>query len=308
MDDTKILFSDEENKHSKRIERLSAHKCRNVALLEYANSIKTELTTSQKARYADCHSYLTFHNYFTLGKTVLSHVEHCDIHLLCPLCAIRRASKKIRLYEKKIEEILLGNPNLKAFFVVVTVKDDENLLKAYEHLVKAQKTLTRRRRHAQEYFKTGNKKYLSAVHSVFARVEAGAYSIELKRGKYSLLWHPHTNFILLSETDIKKEDLITEWKSITGDSYIVHCEEVSSTQDKREALVEIFKYAMKFSEMEFSDNLFAWETLKGRRLTGSFGSFRGLEIEDDGDPMPEGEYEEIFYRFFDDKYKKVKKL
>ena len=65
---------------------------------------------------------------------------------------------------------------------------------------------------------------------------------------------------------------------------------------------------MKFSEMEFSDNLFAWETLKGRRLTGSFGQFRGLDVEDDGDPMPEGEYEEIFYRFFDDKYKKIKKL
>jgi plasmid rolling circle replication initiator protein Rep len=308
MDDTKILFSDEENKHSKRIERLSAHKCRKVALLEYANSTKTELTISQKARYADCHSYLTFHNYFTLGKIVLSHVEHCDIHLLCPLCAIRRASKKTLLYEKKIQEILLGNPNLKMFYVVFTVKDNENLLKAYEHLIQAQNKLTRRRREAQSFLKTGNKKHLSAANSVFARVEAGAYSIEVKRGKNSGDWHPHTNFVLLSEDDIKKEELINEWRSITHDSYIVHCEEVSPNQDKREALVEIFKYAMKFSEMEFSDNLFAWETLKGRRLTGSFGSFRGLEIEDDGDPMPEGEYEEIFYRFFDDKYKKVKKL
>ncbi len=308
MDDTKLLFSDEENKHSKRIERLSAHKCRKVALLDYANSTKTELTISQKARYADCHSYLTFHNYFTLGRIVLSHVEHCDIHLLCPLCAIRRASKKTLLYEKKIQEILLGNPNLKLYYVVLTVNNDENLLKAYEHLTKAQKVLTRRRRHAQEYFKTGNKKYLSAANSVFARVEAGAYSIEVKRGKNSRNWHPHTNFLLLSEIDIKKEDLIKEWHSITGDSFIVHCEEVSSNQDRREALVEIFKYAMKFSEMEFSDNLFAWETLKGRRLTGSFGQFRGLDVEDDGDLMPEGEYEEIFYRFFDDKYKKVKKL
>jgi plasmid rolling circle replication initiator protein Rep len=311
MDDTKLLFSDEENKHTERIERLSAHKRRTVALLQYANSTKTALTISQKARYADCHSFLTFHNYFTLGKIKLSHVEHCDIHLLCPLCAIRRASKKTILYEKKVQELLSSNPNLNLYYVVLTVKNEENLSKAYEHLTQAQKTLTQRRRDAQKFFKTGNKKHLSAANSVFARVEAGAYSIEVKRGKNSGDWHPHTNFVLLSEDDIKKEELINEWRSITGNSFIVHCEKVASRQDIIKVLVEIFKYAMKFSEMEFSDNLFAWETLKGRRLTGSFGQFRGLDVEDDddGDHVPDGtEYEEIFYRFFDDKYKKIQKL
>ena len=308
MDNTKILFSDESDKHTDRIERLSAHKRRTIDLLRYVNCKFTTLTPSQKFRYSDCHSYLVFHNYLTIGKIKLSHVEHCDLHLICPLCAIRRASKKTLLYGKKVQELLSNNPNLNLYYVVLTVKDDENLEKAYQHLTKAQKTLVQRRKDAQKYLKTGNKKYISAMSSSFARVEAGAYSIEVKRGKNSGLWHPHTNFLLLTEHDIKKEDLINEWESITGDSFIVHCEKVSSNQNIKDTLIEIFKYAMKFSEMELEDNLFAWETLKGRRMTGSFGAFRGLDVNDENDELNEDEnieFTEIFYKFLSGNYKKV---
>lgn len=45
--------------------------------------------------------------------------------------------------------------------------------------------------------------------------------------------------------------------------------------------MKIFKYALKFSTMESSDVIEAWQTLKGRRLLESFGLFRGVKIPDD---------------------------
>jgi len=210
-------------------------------------------------------------------------------------------------YGEKVAELVRNNPSLRLFYVVVTVKNDENLLRAYEHLTNAQRMLTQRRRDAQKYFNTGNKKYISATNSVFAQVEAGAYSIEVKKGKNSGEWHPHTNFVLLSEKAIDRAELQKEWQSLTNDSFIVYCKEITQGEATKDALVEIFKYAMKFSEMEEADTVFAWETLRGRRLTGSFGAFRGLDIDDDEADKYEGvEYEEVFYTFLNHKnYKRT---
>ena len=123
MTDAKIVFSDEKVKHTARIARLSKHKRAKQQLLKYIKQTSTSLTPSQIDRYTDCHSYLVFKNYLTLNKIKLSHAEHCDIHLLCPLCAIRRAAKQVQAYEKKVEELLTENPALRLFYVVLTVKN-----------------------------------------------------------------------------------------------------------------------------------------------------------------------------------------
>ena len=45
-----------------------------------------------------------------------------------------------------------------------------------------------------------------------------------------------------------------------------------------DGFLETFKYALKFSDLELSDNLHAYKTLKGKRLINSFGALRGVEV------------------------------
>ena len=52
------------------------------------------------------------------------------------------------------------------------------------------------------------------------------------------------------------------------------------------AFCEVFKYALKFSELPDSERLHAYKILKGKRLQDSFGDLRGLDIEpSDSDDM-----------------------
>jgi hypothetical protein len=51
--------------------------------------------------------------------------------------------------------------------------------------------------------------------------------------------------------------------------------------------------------MAFDDNFLAWQTLRGRRLMGSFGEFRGLDIEKEDTELglKDEPYLELFYRY-----------
>ena len=65
------------------------------------------------------------------------------------------------------------------------------------------------------------------------------------------------------------------------------------------AVAEVCKYALKFSDLSLENTWEAFLTLKGKRLTGSFGSMYGVKIPEKLDDMPLDElpYMEMFYRF-----------
>ena len=69
--------------------------------------------------------------------------------------------------------------------------------------------------------------------------------------------------------------LSREWEALTGDSFIV---DVRPMYGEIDGFLETFKYALKFSDLELSDNLHAYKTLKGKRLINSFGALRGVEV------------------------------
>ncbi len=296
---TNIEFTDESSKHDKRVTRLAVHKRRTVAMLNYFSSRKHVFSAHQLRRYRWCHNYLLFRHFPQSEKTVLHEAKHCDMHLLCPMCAIRRAARAVMKYEQKTEELLTRNRSLSLYYVVLTVKNGKRLGTCFDHLEQSMRLFIARRREAISYAKTGRKKFAYAANSVFAGVTAGAYSFEVKRGANSGLWHPHTNLLLLTDKPLSQAAISEEWREITKDSYVVHCEK---KPDNRKAFVEIFKYALKFSDMEFADNYHAWETLQKRRLCGSFGDFRGLEIPNNDDEDVPEEFIELFYRFDGSKY------
>lgn len=288
-------FSDDKFKHEKRLNRLSVHKKRTRSLSSYLKH-EDKIDFSFFNRLHSCYDYLLFKDYVNLKKVKLGATHSCQVHLLCPMCAIVRAAKQVQLYEAKFKELKKKNPKLSIYYVVLTVRNGTDLSERYNHLQESLKKLIERRREAKKA-KSGKKSSNYALNSVFANVSAGAYSVEIKKGENSKEWHPHANLLLLSEGRILESEIKAEWKSITKDSKIVYCQ-VKDDDDKT-VFVEIFKYALKFSEMEFDDNFMAWEILRGRRLMGTFGDFRGLDIkkEDTEIALKDEPYLELFYKY-----------
>ena len=288
-------FEESRPKHEKRLERLSSHKKRTRKLSTYLKKFD-KIDHPFYLRLHSCYDYLLFKDYTSLKKIKIGATQSCQVHLLCPMCAIVRAAKQVQLYEAKFQELKRKYPRLSIYYVVLTIANGEDLSERYEHLNKSLKKLINRRQDAL-IAKKGSKSKAYALNSCFANVIAGAYSVEVKRGANSKEWHPHANLLLLTEDVIFESQIKSEWKSITKDSQIAYCS-VKDDDDKT-VFVEIFKYALKFSEMEFDDNFTAWETLRGRRLMGSFGEFRGLDVPKDDTEisLKDEPYLELFYKF-----------
>ena len=85
-------------------------------------------------------------------------------------------------------------------------------------------------------------------------------------------------------------------------SYIVDIRRVKKTKEHgySKAVAEVCKYALKFGDLSVENTWDAFLTLKGKRLTGSFGSMHGVKIPDkatDDMPLEELPYLEMLYRF-----------
>jgi len=190
---------------------------------------------------------------------------------------------------ERLQCVLAENPRLRAFMVTLTVKDGDDLAERFNHLRGCLKRYQQRRRDALK-----GQKFVE-----YAKALGGVFSIEVKRGQGSGLWHPHVHMIWLCEDVPDKFRLSQEWHNITGDSYIVDVREFYG-ETIVEGFLEVFKYALKFSDMALADNWQAFETLKGKRLVDNFGLFRGVVVPED---LTDGELEDepylmMLYKFF----------
>lgn len=212
---------------------------------------------------AGCANYATFREYFTIGQTRLSRICTCKKHLLCPLCAIRRGAKALRVYLARVEFLIKEDPLLKPYLVTVTVKNGDDLSERFAHLISNVRTLHRRRSRRN-------------TNSEILKASGAVWSYEFtNEGKG---WHPHVHAIWLCREKPDMYALRDEWKSLTGDSFMCHVRAMDEA-DPVSAFCEVFKYALKFSGLADEHRLHAYRMLKGKRLQDSFGDLRGLDIE-----------------------------
>ena len=281
---------------SEGIEALPRRLCRyekaktgalNVA--DYMGRLPAHQVMAQRVK--TCGDYLVFRHYFTVDQVRLHGAQLCSKHLLCPLCAIRRGSKALKSYLDRWEAIRAANARLKPFLVTLTVKDGPDLEERFKHLFKAQHELWKRK--------------LRRRGSVLDGVTGAVWSYEIKRGKTSGEWHPHLHMIALAENQPDQDSLSREWHNITGDSFIVDVRPISQ-EDPASGFMEVFKYAVKFSDQPPADTVHAWQTLKGKRLLGSSGDFRGVEVPedllDDPEDFKDLPFVTLFYRFLTGRY------
>jgi hypothetical protein len=268
----------------KRIDRYGKAKKGALDVADYMETLPEHQATANRVK--SCGDYLVFRHYFTVDRVKLHGASLCMKHLLCSLCAIRRGAKYLKAYLVRFQVIQEQNPKLLPYLVTLTVKDGPDLSERFKHLYKSQRELWMRKTRGRG--------------SVLDGVAGAVWSYEVKRGEGSGLWHPHLHMIALAESIPDQAQLATEWQNITGDSFIVDVRPISQ-EDPASGFIEVFKYAVKFSEQSPADTVYAWVTLASKRLIGSSGAFIGVEVPesllDDSEGLEDLPYITMFYRY-----------
>lgn len=319
-----IKGSDTAENLPKRIGRYGQAKARAVEncnwLAEYSKSLKGsirvtgidrkhQLTDSAECEQVEklrdsvdgCGNWLVFHHYYTVDKVRLARGSFCKKHLMCPVCAIRRGAKSLKAYLERYEVILENNPNLKPYFLTLTVKNGDELKERLDHLQKSFKKYMNRKRDAE---KKG--RGYCELNKIYGGVFTYEFTYSDKNG-----WHPHIHMVALCDPENlpdfpigfrdgekkKNSKLSREWNDVTGDSYIVDFRPIED--DPVEGFIEVFKYALKFADLTPEKNYHAFRVMKGKRLQGSFGLFWGVSVPESmtDDLLDELPYLELFYRY-----------
>lgn len=274
--DTSQSDCDETNALGSRLSRYYTAKQRaqvnRQELRSQANSLDPDTPkalryTKASAGIGSCGNYLVFNEYFTVDKTRLSKASFCKQHLICPLCAIRRSAKTLKSYLDRYRVIMKENPSYRLSMITLTVKNGPDLQERFEHLKKSQKKMfDHRRDHLSRGW--GN--------SEFRKIHGWVGTHEFtNKGKG---WHPHSHIMVLHTENFDYSALIAEWKAVTKDSCNINVTAAKNPKAPELDFIEVFKYAVKFSDLTPGQNIHAWETLRGKRLLFSGGAFRGVTI------------------------------
>ena len=255
-------------------------------------SSEREDAKRMSSELSGCANYLVFNNYYTIEEIRLSKTITCKRHLLCPFCAARRATKQVEKNGDRIRKVLEENKNLIPVMITLTVKNGDDLQERYEHIKKSFAKLNQKRKDAIR----------GKTETEFSKVQGSMFSYEVTNKGNG--WHPHIHMIALLDDFIDQGKLSREWEAITKDSKIVDIRKITSktgdTLDISSGLLEVFKYALKFSDLDLELTWEAYRTLKGKRLLGSLGNLYGSNMEpvsmldDILDDLP---YLEMFYKY-----------
>jgi plasmid rolling circle replication initiator protein Rep len=257
-------------------------------------NISTEMDEAKRvsSEISGCANFLVFHNYYTIEEIRLSKVITCKKHLLCPFCAARRASKQVEKNGDRIKKVLEENKNLIPVMITLTVKNGDDLTERFEHIKKSFQKLQQKRKDAIR----------GKTETEFTKVKGSMFSYEVTNKGNG--WHPHIHMIALLDDYIDQSKLSKEWEAITKDSKIIDIRKVTSksgkTLDISDALLEVFKYALKFSDLDLELTWEAYRTLKGKRLLGAFGNLWGSTLEPESlldDLLDDLPYLEMFYTY-----------
>ena len=292
-----------------RVRRYERAKARSLQMLDYIRRLLAE-TSRDAPRYARlvrqaqrlraCGTWLCFHYYYGWPEGVfqdeyrLVQANFCNQHLLCNACAIRRAVVKMRAYFERFEYLMAQQPFLTPHLITLTVKNGPDVLERFEHLRASFRTLLKRRR---DCLNRGN------GFTEFAKIIAGVGGYEFTYNPYRRDYHPHIHLIGLVNGRLHQLRMVEEWRSIAKDSFIVDVRPFSTPDEPIRAFQEVFKYALKFSQLPIPLNYQVAEQLQGCRLLVSFGDFWGTKVPEKltDDPL-EQDYVEYLYEWITNQY------
>lgn len=254
--------------------------------MQFAQYLEKEEETDLADSLKSCGNYAVFREYYTIGETRLSKFCTCKKHLICPLCAIRRGAKALRVYLARVDALMRQNPRLRPFLIGLTVVNGDDIEERFTHLSGSLRKYHKRRKGSRQ-------------HGEVLKASSAVWSYEFtNRGNG---WHPHVHAIWLCEETPDAHALSHEWHELTGDSYIVDVRPITPDDDGGyvSGFCEVFKYAIKFADLQNHHRLEAFKAMRGKRLQDSFGELRGLDVEpsDSDDLLEELPYIERLYLY-----------
>jgi len=284
---------------SARAGRYGTAKSHTLRLVDGIGKARAQALQIPFVRVMQCGDWLKFRDYYTGPGIKLHSANFCKNTLVCSLCAIRRASRNLASYLERLRVVQGTAPGLRPYLVTLTVRNRPHLGKALRHLTDSLKLLHKRRQ-------------MGTSKSLMRSIAGGVFSIEVTNtGKE---WHPHVHAIWLANEAPDMYALRAEWEQITGDSFMCDVRPIEPIADAppdidvhAAGFAEVFKYALKPSELGPQRMIEAYPILKGKRLIGSFGVFRGVseskELADDLTGLDDLPYVEFLLHYISGRYR-----
>jgi len=191
----------------------------------------------------------------------------------CPMCANQKASFTKNSVQQWIES--LESPR----FLTLTLKHcEEPLLPQIEFLQDAFRRLRMR-----IWWKK--------------RVFGGVWFLQVHRSKVDGLWHPHLH-ILLDGKYMEQGKLSDLWDLVTWGSMVLEITRIHNPEDSAKYVARYSARPAKFAEMALADRVEMIEALKGKRLSGTFGTAKVItltppKIESGNDWLKIGYYDSL---------------
>lgn len=238
---------------------------------------------NRRQRIRDCCNQVAFRRYLETGDVQLVSSNFCKYDRICIACATKRAMRMIKKFAQGIQAHNLYQK--KWYYIVLTIshKEGDTLAELMDRLMLYKEKLARVYRNS----KRANQKNKS----FFSQFDGMVISIEIAhRGKN---WrHPHINILACSDKDIPIEkgytrgttnpDILNEWKILTnGTSYVHNIRKIEVKKDhfSRSGIGEVFKYAIKFSDLTVEQlaDVLAVQSKNKYRFFATYWMFRGRE-------------------------------
>jgi len=270
-----------------------------------------------------CGSFLEFRWYKKSDETKLHHANFCKRDKLCPACAVRRAYKQ----QLRFMQSLKASPQLLEqdwYYIVIPVVHH-----AHESFETVFKRLERVRK---AIIQAGKDKKRGKGRSIWAHFDGAMYSIETTKTQNG--WNVHLNLLInapraghgepdslrgaapqksgrrgleLVPVRNRKGQIsyqnpqIGEFLQRVADGSRMHNIsplDFSDPETIRDNLVEVLKYSLKFSSLNEADLVEVYSKTYRKRLFGTFGNLRGLDLEGvelDGDELLDEDFVRIMF-------------
>jgi hypothetical protein len=250
-----------------------------------------------------CANHLNWRWYPEQDERVLSGAKFCQLHLLCPNCAHRRASRQGAVVHEKLTHLA---DQFDYHFVTLTVKNGPDLAERFAHLVKSFKAL---RQAARDHLR-GKGRYVE-----LSRAKGLVWAFEFTHSEQTG-WHPHIHLIAalpkgsapirwgVDQYSGEISQLRADWHAVTGDSMITHAEPVDMSSPHK-AVCELVKYSLKFSGLSIEDTVHAYRVLRARKLIECSGALRGVVLPESDELLDApltGQYHDFLYLWHGDAY------
>jgi len=275
-----------------RLDRLKRLKTRSQEFADYVASHHADDAFRAHKIY-DCGTWLQFRHYLESGENKLAKANYCQQRHWCQFCSASSAIRTVHKYHPKIAKAV-GQTGDVPYMLTLTTRNLESLDEMMELVLGSWSKWVARRRNALK----------GLCRCALAAASGGVASFETKRGANSGLWHFHAHVLLLLPRDVDYEStmwgLQGEWSEFVGHRASVDLREIRCGDDGLiSGCMEVFKYALKTSDLDPVHQYSACRSLHRKRLLRSFGALRGVKTADAGaDELPaSNDYLELLFRW-----------